>query len=67
MTKFLAESAVSGEKVLEDWGRRGAGVNSKALERRGTLQLLRWEERREEKVEVRIRGVGRLRERCSYR
>lgn len=45
-------------------GGRGDGVNSKALGRRGTLQLLRWEE---EKVEVRIRGVGRLRKRCSYR
>lgn len=41
-------------------------VNSKSLGRTGTLQLLRWEERSEEKMKVRIRSVGRLRERCSY-
>lgn len=41
------------------------GINPKALGRRGTLQPLSWEDEREERMEVRISGVGRWREMCS--
>ena len=42
------------------------GIHPKALGRRGTLQPLSWEDEREERMEVRISGVGRWREMCSY-
>lgn len=43
-----------GEKVLEDWG-GGDRVNDPASERRRTFYVLSWEDRNEERMEVRIR------------